>query len=384
MNTATTVPAGATPETTTRADAPGDDVRQRALEQMAHVAGGGVVVVDARGTVLLRSEGIGDFIGQPDGFEAAWKPLNERIEAELRARPDSAGEFTLELLPGSAPQGGYLHVRVLRLCAAPSGGYVALFARRGALESLQEHLLLASQMRRMHATYRHAAHDLRAPLNAIALNLELIGQDVSGVADRETLHGSQQRVELLRREVARLSRMLQGLLSQSEPPRSEPRTFGVRRLLREVVELVTPQADRLGIRIALSMPGERLAVLAPRDHLKQAILNLLMNALEAMPRGGPIDIELRADGKLAIILIRDHGVGLPSGSLDRIFTLHFTTKPGGSGIGLYTTRAAIEAMGGVLALQSRDGAGTTASIELPLSMDEAVQQASPQVPCSTS
>ncbi len=351
------------------------------LEQLTHVAGGGAVLVDAGGAVLLRSSGAENLLGDPADFEAAWRQVHERVEKELGERPSSDNEISLEVLYGSAPEGLRLFMRVLRTGAARRGGYLAIFTRRRSLDGLQADLLLASQMRRLHTTYRQAAHDLRAPLNAIALNLDLIQQDVADDGGgREARQEALERIGVVRREVTRLSRMLAVLLAQSGTPRHSTRVFGLRRLLREVVELVAPQTGRLGIRIALAVPGERVTVLASRDHLKQAILNLLMNAIEAMPRGGPLEIELGSEGTRAVVVVRDHGVGMPARHLDRIFNMHFTTKPDGSGIGLFTTRSAIESMGGSLVLRSTEGVGTTARIELPMSVLDAAQEVS----CSTS
>ena len=349
-------------------------------ERTPTIVANGVVLVNAEGAVLLRSEGAEGFLGTPGIFEAAWKPLHATILQKQRERPAPSGEFTLDL-PLGGLAASHLYVRVLGIGATGHEGYLALLSQGRSPAALQDDLLLASQMRRLNANYRHAAHDLRAPLNAIALNLELIQHSLSGeVIDSESRGKALQRVEILRREIARLSRMLQGLLAQSEQPRHTPRLLTLGRVLRESVELVSPEAERLGIRMALHLPDEPVAVVAPRDVLKQALLNLLMNALEAMPRGGPIDLELRREQDTALILIKDHGTGISRAHLERVFTLHFTTKPEGSGIGLFTTRAAIDSMGGSLTLQSREGAGTTASIQLPVAPDGAEDEDA----CSTS
>jgi signal transduction histidine kinase len=358
-----------------------DTTRSGSLERMSHIEDGGVVMVDADGRILLLGEGTRSFLGPPDAFPATWAGVHAQIERELSRHSDSAGELTLDVQVGRDGEGSRLYVRVLRLGGAGREGYLAIFTKRRLLDALQADLRLASQMRRLHANYRQAAHDLRAPLNAIALNLELVRQDVADCAGgRLSRNGTKKRVEMLRREVTRLSRMLGGLLAQSEPPRSAARQLGLRPLLREVIALVTPQAERLGIRIALQVPPERVAVSAARDQLKQGLLNLLMNAIEAMPQGGPLEIELGCEGARAVVRIRDRGTGIAARHLDRIFSLHFTTKPGGSGIGLFTTRAAIESMGGALTLRSEEGAGTTASIELPLASSASTREVS----CSTS
>jgi signal transduction histidine kinase len=238
---------------------------------------------------------------------------------------------------------------------------------------------IAEQLKSLQSACRRAAHDLRAPLNAMTINLDLVRQIVDEDSGRhEMRRAARERIAILQGEVTRLSRMLQSLVDRDAPP-SDPDRFGLGSLLREVVRFVAPQADRLGVRISLRLLDRRLAVAGVRDELKRTLINLLTNAFEAMPQGGPLEIELAREGASAVVLIRDHGVGIAARHFDRIFRLHFTTKPTGSGIGLFTSRAAIEAMGGELSLDSREGLGTTARLALPV-----VSTPEQEVACSMS
>jgi signal transduction histidine kinase len=224
----------------------------------------------------------------------------------------------------------------------------------------------AALLSSLQSTCRRAAHDLRAPLNAMSINLDLVRQIVDQDSDRlEMRLAARERIAILQAEVTRLARMLT-MLAEGGAPRRDPDLFGLDSLLREVAGFVEPQAARLGIHVSLRLSRRRLAVAGARDEFKQALINLLMNAFEAMPQGGPLEIELTREGARAVVQVRDHGTGIASCHLDRIFQLHFTTKPAGSGIGLFTSRAAIEAMGGELTLHSREGLGTTARIALPI------------------
>ena len=238
---------------------------------------------------------------------------------------------------------------------------------------------IAAQLSSLQSACRRAVHDLRAPLNAMSVNLDLVRQIVDDEAGRpEMRHAACERIEILQGEVTRLARMLQ-TLADGGTPRRDPDLFGLGSLLREVVSFVAPQADSLGICISLHLLDRRMAVAGARDEFRQTLINLLMNAFEAMPQGGPLEIVLAREGARAVVLIRDHGVGIAARDFDRIFRLHFTTKPTGSGIGLFSSRAAIEAMGGELTLDSREGLGTTARIALPFAAAPAEE-----VACSTS
>src|SRR5262249_30602773 len=151
-----------------------------------------------------------------------------------------------------------------------------------------------------------------------------------------------ERLDLLGREIARLSRMLQELLSESGPPRDQPRVFGLTRLLTEVLALVRPQAVRQGVAARLQLPRARVAGLGARDPLKQALVNRLANALQAMPGGGRLDVSLALEERRAVVRVRDSGHGMSPAVLSKAFRMHDTTRPDGSGIGLFTARAAVE------------------------------------------
>jgi signal transduction histidine kinase len=240
---------------------------------------------------------------------------------------------------------------------------------------------LASRLSRLQSRYRRAAHDLRAPLNTIGIHLDLIRQDFAACAGNNAAGRSAQlRIELLQQEVKRLSGLLHALLAPDAAPSRAPLVFDLKQLLREVVRLVEPQADQLGVRIALRVTASNLTLPGSRDQLERALLNLLINALESMPDGGSLEVDAGNGGTNVGILIRDHGVGIPARNLARAFQMDFSTKPGNSGLGLLTSRVAIEAMGGTLTLQSVEGAGTTARVEIPL----VAARVASETACSTS
>ncbi len=353
------------------------------LVRLSQAVEGGLVLSDGNGRVTLRNELAGTLLGGEAGWQAAWDWLRGCLERGLdRAGLARDGGASLDV---SLPQelgGRSLFVRFIPLQDADWPAGLVLLRERVSLDALQADLRLAVQMRHLHSTFEQAAHDLRAPLNALALNVELLRQDLHGkAAGSNGSHGpALERLDLVGREIARLSRMLQVLLAQSGPPRDQPRVFGLRRLLLSTLALVRPQAQRQGVVTRLDVPSGRVAVLGPRDHLKQALMNLLVNALEAMPRGGHLSVALEVQDHRALVRVTDTGAGMSPEVLGQVFRMHFTTKPGGSGIGLFTARATLQAAGGRLELQSRAGQGTTAQIELPLAAFDAGVEA----PCSTS
>jgi signal transduction histidine kinase len=322
---------------------------------------GGLVLADSAGRPLLVDEGARHLLGG----EAGWPCVREALAHEPQAtRLSRRGEVQLDVtLP--EPAGAILSVRAVQQHA--SGPVLVSLRDRRAVLGWRSNMLHAAQMRRLQSRFKEVAHDLRAPLNAIAINLELVRGDLAQVNGHaaEGRHDALGRIELVGREVARLSRLLTVLLGQAGPPREEPQLFGLRRLLGEVAALVRAQAERQGVELHLDVPADRIGVLGPRDELKQALLNLLNNALEAMPDGGRLELSLHCDASSAVVHVRDSGSGIPAGMLEKVFRMSFTTKADGTGIGLFTARATLEASGGRLELESREGKGTTAIVTLP-------------------
>jgi len=137
-------------------------------------------------------------------------------------------------------------------------------------------------------------------------------------------------------------------------------------LLREVMSVAQPQLQKANVTVEESLGPGVPEVWADRDLLKQAVLNLILNAVDAMPNGGELRLVLKRRGELAEISVSDTGKGIAPENRQKIFQLFFTTRPGGSGIGLATTFRIVQLHNGSIDFQSETGHGTTFRIELPL------------------
>lgn len=248
-------------------------------------------------------------------------------------------------------------------------GFLILLRDRKAGDVLETDLLLASRMRSLVHVYRVLAHDLKAPLNAMQLTLELLAdatayeQGVAGNTRR------QRHIEVLREELARLNRILQSMLDQKEPIGSIAHRFDIREVIREIIVLLAPQARAQRVDLQVTLPEEPLALRGYRDRIKQALLNIAINALEAMPSGGRLEISLGATTSEARVRIADTGPGIPDESVDQIYQIYFTSKGSGNGIGLYVARVVVETHGGQIAVSSEIGRGTTFTIALPMRVE---------------
>jgi signal transduction histidine kinase len=229
-------------------------------------------------------------------------------------------------------------------------------------------LRMVCQLRALQRVHRGMAHDLRGPLNAMVLNLELLRRSLDpATPPRADLAERQQRwLAVVEQELQRLRRSLDLLLAQMAPPPEGAERFDLRGVIEEIAALVLPQARHQQVAVATALPAEQLPIDAHRDPLRQATLNLAINALEAMPEGGELRLALEREPNLARILVSDTGRGIPAELIERIFEIHFTTKPAGTGLGLFVARSLLTAQGGALRTLASGPQGTTFELTLPL------------------
>jgi len=237
----------------------------------------------------------------------------------------------------------------------------ALRDLEGSVESLRRADRLAS----LGTLTAGMAHEIKNPLGAIAGAVEILE------ADFPQGHPRREFVEILRREIQRLTAIAGKYLDYARPQPPEPRAVDVNRAVGAAVELVERSAGRASIRI-----DSRLAADLPPAHadpvlVHQALVNLLLNGIQAMPRGGTLEVETVAVPQGVQIAVRDHGDGLPQGSVDRLFEPFFTTKPGGTGLGLPVARRIAVSHGGDLCAEDAEGGGARFRLILPAAPREA-------------
>jgi signal transduction histidine kinase len=140
----------------------------------------------------------------------------------------------------------------------------------------------------------------------------------------------------------------------------------LRRVLEEVAVLAAPDAEQHGVSIRHDMPEDPLLIKADVDFMKQALLNVVLNGIQAMPQGGELTIAARRDQNSVLAEVRDHGMGISRDVQDKIFELYFTTKKDGNGIGLAQTYQILQWHYGSVEFESAEGKGTTFRFRLPL------------------
>lgn len=207
------------------------------------------------------------------------------------------------------------------------------------------------------------AHEVKNPLNAMTIHLELLrGKLAKGAPAADV----QVHADIIGREITRLDSVVQGFLKFARPEdmRLERITLGA--LATDVAQTIRPEAEAARVAVQVAGTEPPLEIEADPTMLRQALLNLAVNAVQAMPHGGTLRLstDVGRDGR-ARIRVSDTGTGIPPEQLARVFDLYFTTKKGGSGIGLSMVFRTVQLHEGDIDVESTPGAGTTFTISLP-------------------
>ncbi|MGO9895452.1 MAG: sensor histidine kinase [Bryobacteraceae bacterium] len=245
---------------------------------------------------------------------------------------------------------------------APRGsGLVVRLRDAEAQRQLGRELQTADRLAALSRVSGGVAHEVKNPLNAMLLHVE--------VARAKLARGDtaiEPQIEIISSEIARLDRVVKTFLDFTRPVELRMTTVPVSELLEETVALARPQAEAAGIRVSLEDDSGGASVRVDRDLFKQAVLNVVVNAIEAMPQGGELRLACNSSAATAEIRISDSGPGIPPALREKIFRLYFTTKEKGSGIGLAMTFRMVQLHDGTIEFSSEPGKGTTFTLRIPV------------------
>jgi signal transduction histidine kinase len=307
--------------------------------------------------------------------------LNETATGELLAQlpslaPVVAGLGGSEALDRLLMRGETLEVKELQV---PAPVPFWLFARvtpyfdeagkmRGAIlvadditeqQKTRERLMHSERLAAMGRLSAQVAHEIRNPLSSLALNVDLLADECAPLGEE-----AQHLLQAITREVERLTEVTEEYLRLS---RLRPPVMGredVGHLLSELVSFMSEDMRRRGVECSLAL-GEGAEVLADPAQLRQALMNILRNSLESMPTGGQLRVTTRRQLGTIEIEVRDSGIGMNEHVLGRIFDPFYTTKDGGTGLGLPITQQIVAEHGGEISCDSQPGSGTAIRVALP-------------------
>jgi signal transduction histidine kinase len=244
----------------------------------------------------------------------------------------------------------------------------------GSALELEQELEVSRRLAAIGRLTANVGHEVKNPINAMVVHLELLrGKLAGGVFDRTS---AQRHVEILADEMHRLDRVVETLADFSRPMNLDLRERDLREVVERTIELAGAELEEHGVSIETEAPSTAVPVRVDAELIRQAFINLLLNAMQAMPAGGVVRVSVRREPRYAVVEIADNGTGIPASVLPRIFDLYFTTKTRGSGIGLAMTYRILQLHGGAMEVRSNADAeaadrGTAFTMHLPLSAGSA-------------
>jgi len=221
------------------------------------------------------------------------------------------------------------------------------------------------------------AHEIKNPLSTVKINLKLAAEELKGssyveFSKTDTDKGEQRlaralrKIAVIQKETDRLEQILDGFLRYVDRGELQMANVDINELISDMMDFYSPQAHSHSITIRQGLYNGPLICRIDADMLKQAVLNLFINAQQAMSDCGELIIKTDKQKKNAIIEVSDTGSGIAPDKLARIFDAYYSSRPSGSGLGLPTTRRVIEAHNGTISVNSEPGKGTSFTIKLPL------------------
>lgn len=325
----------------------------------------GLMLFTRDSRVVLVSASVERFLGRPR------RELLGRTVKEIFTRDSSLGALVLDgfqlrqsIAQRDVETSNTKRVQVsldfIQERGSPIG---ALLTLRDAesVRRIQDEIELSRQMSASGRTTRGVAHEVKNPINAIVLHLQLLQSKLQQIDPDTRRH-----MDIIGNEIHRLDRVVQILVDFTRPRDLRLEELDLRRLLEDVIMLATPDTEQHGVTVKRKLGTEPLGVRVDVDVMKQAILNVIINGMQAMPQGGTLTISARREEDSVITEIRDQGIGIPHELQEKIFELYFTTRKGGSGIGLAQTYQALQWHYGSIDFETVEGQGTTFRLRLPV------------------
>ena len=338
------------------------------LDQLFSNLADGLLLFDKQNHLVLATPAVERFLG------AAPASLLHRTAAEIFGTDRPIDRTLREAFQKREPviwesreeDGADGHPRIAasvqfaQMEGEPVGALVTI-RDAGTRAQLEDQIAVATKLAALGRITSGVAHEVKNPLNAMVLQLEILK---AKLAEHTTTVKPQ--IDTLSSEIRRLDRVVKTFLDFTRPVELHLSETDLEQLVQEVFTLAEPQAQQNNVRLMIEKDGPVTKVRLDRDLIKQALLNLVLNGCQAMPSGGELKVRPRKSGHRMELEIEDQGTGIPPEVQPRIFSLFFTTKPGGSGVGLAMAYRIIQLHNGSIGFSSEPDRGTTFRIVLPV------------------
>ena len=327
-----------------------------------------LLLINREGRVILASPDAEQILGLND-VELSGLPIDETLGADHplvttveRAFNErrSIARTTLHLPGKPRPRQLLASVQYIEDAGEPVGALVSMRDYE-SFQKLESQWDLSKKLADLGRITSGIAHEVKNPLNAMVIHLEILRSKLElGNSDPRP------QLEILDSEIKRLDRVVQTFLNFTWPVEVHLQPIDLNTIVTQVTALASTEANGRGVTINKQLDPDALVIKGDADLLKQTLLNVIINGCQAMPEGGPLKVATSRDQDgSARITITDRGVGIIDEDQERIFNLYYTTKKGGTGIGLAQAFRAVQLHGGVIRFDSQVGVGTTFEIILP-------------------
>jgi signal transduction histidine kinase len=312
------------------------------------------IVSTIKWSMLLIGVG-GTLSGLLLGYEVARRLRHSIYQLSVRIR-DAAGRLNREVgsvtlqKEGDLPQ---MEVELQHLLEEISRTV-------DQLQQREHEVLRAEQLAAVGQLAAGVAHELRNPLTSIKMLVQ------TGLEGRPPQGLSVEDLAVLESEIRRMEQYIQTFLDFARPPRSERRDSDLSAVVRRAAALVEGRARRQRVEIEQALPDEAVRLHIDPEEIQQVLVNLLLNALDALPRGGRVRVEVAVHPSGVEVRVSDNGPGIPAQVRDRLFEPFVTSKENGVGLGLSICKRLVEAHGGVIRGANLPGGGAVLSLTLPV------------------
>jgi PAS domain S-box-containing protein len=327
-----------------------------------------LLLINREGRVILASPDAEQILGLND-VEISGLPIDETLGANHplvltveRAFSErrSVARTTLHLPGKPHPRRLLASVQYIEDAGEPVGVLVSMRDYE-SFQKFESQWDLSKKLADLGRITSGIAHEVKNPLNAMVIHLEILRSKLeSGNSDPRP------QLEILDSEIKRLDRVVQTFLNFTWPVEVHLQPIDLNTIVTQVTALASTEAQERGVTINKHLDPGSPVIKGDSDLLKQALLNVIINGCQAMPEGGPLKVATsRGQDGSARITITDRGIGIADEDQERVFNLYYTTKKGGTGIGLAQAFRAVQLHGGVIRFDSQVGVGTTFEIILP-------------------
>ena len=327
-----------------------------------------LLLINREGRVILASPDAEQILGLND-VEISGLPIDETLGADHplvitveRAFSErrSVARTTLQLPGKPHPRQLLASVQYIEDAGEPVGALVSMRDYE-SFQKFESQWDLSKKLADLGRITSGIAHEVKNPLNAMVIHLEILRSKLeTGSSDPRP------QLEILDSEIKRLDRVVQTFLNFTWPVEVHLQPIDLNTIVTQVTALASTEAQERGVTINKHLDPDAPLIKGDADLLKQTLLNVIINGCQAMPEGGPLKVATsRGSDGSAQITIADRGVGIAEDDQERIFNLYYTTKKGGTGIGLAQAFRAVQLHGGLIRFDSQVGVGTTFEIILP-------------------